>query len=382
MIKRLIIAGLIVALFLGAVAYFQFVLKPEMIKGFIAKAAPPPSTVSAAPATVQTWTQRLPSIGTVKAVQAIEVSSQVAGIVERIEFVGGTDVKDGEVLLRLDTSVEQADLISNKATLHQALLDYERQADLVRRGSTAQAKLDEAEAARDTAAASVQRTEAVIAQKTIRAPFTGRLGIRQVDLGQYVSPGLALVSLQSLDPIYVDFPVPEQNADALATGQKVEAQFDSLPGQTFQGVIETLDARVNKDTRTLLVRAKLPNRERKLLPGMFANVAVLVGDPGAVVTVPRTAVTYSLYGDSVFVVKPVEKKEGEAKPAEGEAEALMVERRFVRPGEVRGDLVAIREGLKPGEQVVTSGQLKLQSGARVSIDNSDALKPQKPLPRQ
>jgi membrane fusion protein (multidrug efflux system) len=382
MIKRLIIAGIIVALFLGAVAYFQFVLKPEMIKGFMAKAAPPPPTVSAAPATVQTWTQRLPSIGTVTAVQAIDVSSQVAGIVQKIQFVGGTDVKEGEILVRLDISVEAADLISNKATLHQAQLDYERQVDLVRRGSTAQAKLDEAQAARDTAAASVQRTEAVIAQKTIRAPFTGRLGIRQVDLGQYVSPGLALVSLQSLDPIYVDFTVPEQNADVLATGQKVEAQFDSLPGQTFQGVIETLDARVNKDTRTLLVRAELANRERKLLPGMFANVAVLVGDPRATVTVPRTAVTYSLYGDSVFVVKPAEKKEGEAKPAEGEAEALMVERRFVRPGEVRGDLVAITEGLQPNEQVVTSGQLKLQSGARVTIDNAAPLTPQKPLPRQ
>jgi membrane fusion protein (multidrug efflux system) len=190
-----------------------------------------------------------------------------------------------------------------------------------------------------------------------------------------------LVTLQALDPIWVDFPMPEQNIGKLRKGQVIELTVDAFPGEIFKGKVTSLDARVSQETRTLLVRGTLPNPDRKLLPGMFANVAVLAGAPAEVVTVPRTAVTYSLYGDAVYVVKPEAAKEGEAKPA-GDEQIFVVERRFVRPGQARGDLVAINSGLKGGEQVVTTGQLKLNNGSRVKIDNSQDLKPPAVLPKQ
>lgn len=398
MIKRFIIAAILVALFLGGLAYFQFIMKPEMIRNIIAQSAPPPETVSAEPAKQESWERRLHSIGSLTATQSIDVSSQVPGIVDEILFKGGSNVKKGTILVRLDTQVERADLASNQATLKQAGLQLDRQQDLVRRGAGAQARLDEAQAERDTAAAAVQRTEALIAQKTVKAPFAGRLGIRNVNQGQYVSAGMALVTLQALDPIYMDFPVPEQHADVLAVGQKVEVTFNSMPGETFSGEVIMLDARVSTETRTLQVRGQLANKDGKLLPGMFANVAVVVGKPREVVTLPRTAVTYSLYGDSVFAVQAAQADEtaggegenGEAKdeaPSSGsgsddESAVRTVERRFVKLGEVRGDRVVIAEGIKAGEEVVTSGQIKLKSGGRVRLDNSSPLTPPLPTPRQ
>jgi membrane fusion protein (multidrug efflux system) len=277
--------------------------------------------------------------------------------------------------------VERADLTSAEATQREADVAYKRQTDLLRKSVASEANVDTALAKRDTAAAAVNRIKALIAQKAILAPFAGRLGIRKVELGQYVSPGLALVTLQALDPIWVDFPMPEQSIGKLKTDQVIELTVDAFPGEVFKGRITSLDARVAQDTRTLLVRGTLDNPDRKLLPGMFANVAVLAGAESAVVTVPRTAITYSLYGDAVYVVVPEEPKEGEAKPEDGE-QIYVVERRFVRPGQVRGDLVAISSGLKDGEQVVTTGQIKLNNGSRVKIDNSQELKPPAVLPKQ
>jgi membrane fusion protein (multidrug efflux system) len=276
--------------------------------------------------------------------------------------------------------VELADLTSAEATQREADVAYKRQTDLLRKSVASEANVDTALAKRDTAAAAVNRIKALIAQKAILAPFAGRLGIRKVELGQYVSPGLALVTLQALDPIWVDFPMPEQNIGKLATDQVIELTVDAFPGKVFKGRVTSLDARVSQETRTLLVRGTLPNRDGKLLPGMFANVAVLAGEASEVVTVPRTAITYSLYGDSVYVVKPEEAKEGEA--AAGAEQIFIVERRFVRPGQVRGDLVAINSGLTAGEEVVTTGQLKLNNGSRVTVDNSQALKPPAVLPKQ
>jgi membrane fusion protein (multidrug efflux system) len=207
-----------------------------------------------------------------------------------------------------------------------------------------------------------------------------------VELGQYVSPGLNLVTLQALDPIWVDFPMPEQNIGKLRRGQEIELSVDAFPGEVFKGEITSLDARVAQDTRTLLVRGSLPNPDRKLLPGMFADVSVLAGAPQNVVTVPRTAITYSLYGDSVYVVKPDEKKNEPQKDAAAsngdEQEVFVVERRFVTTGQVREERVAISSGLAPGEQVVTTGQLKLKNGSRVVIDNSQELKPPATRPLQ
>jgi membrane fusion protein (multidrug efflux system) len=377
MSRRFVITGVVIAALLGGLAYFQFVFKPQMIRTFLSTMKPPPATVTAEPARTEKWIERLTSIGTLIASQGVDVTGQVAGIVTEVLIDSGKEVEQGAKLVQLDTSVEIADHASAIAVQREAEVAYARQADLMTKKVTSEANLDTARAKQETAQAAVKRIEAVIAQKAIAAPFGGRVGIRKVEKGQYVSAGMALVSLQALDPIRADFPMPEQHIGKLRVGQPVELTVDAFPGQVFKGEIQSLDARVAQDTRTLLVRAILPNKERKLLPGMFANVTVLVGEATDVVTVPRTAVTYSLYGDSVYVVKPAPPaKEGTAPPAaagQPTGEQLVVERRFVRTGQVRDDRVAITFGLTAGEQVVTTGQLKLNTGAAVHIDNTQPL---------
>jgi membrane fusion protein, multidrug efflux system len=381
LVKRFLIAVVLLALFLGGLGYFQLVFKPQAIKTFLSKQVPPPATITAQAAGSSEWVERLPAIGTLIASQGVDVASQVSGIVTALGFESGENVKKDDKLVQINIAVEEADLASAEATLRQADVDYKRQTDLLRKAVTSEATVDAALAKRDTAAAAVNRIKALIAQKSILAPFAGRLGIRKVELGQYISPGLALVTLQALDPIWVDFPVPEQDIGKLKTGETIELTVDAFPGEVFKGTIASLDARVSQETRTLLVRGTLANPHLELLPGMFANVMVLVGAPVKVVTVPRTALTYSLYGDSVYVVKP---EPGQAAPTDNppKDEVFVVERRFVKTGQVRGDLVAISSGLKAGEQVVTTGQIKLNNKSRVKIDNSQKLNPPAELPRQ
>jgi membrane fusion protein (multidrug efflux system) len=381
MIKRFIIAVVIIGAFLGGLAWFQLQFKPAMIKGFLSKQQPPPATITAEAARTEDWIERLPAIGTLIASQGVDVAPQVAGIVTGLGFESDQDVEKGAKLVQLDISVELADQASAEAILKEADVSYKRQADLLVKNVTSEATVDTALAKRDSAAAALNRIKALIAQKAILAPFAGRLGIRHVELGQYVSPGLSMVTLQAQDPIWVDFPMPEQNIGKLKRDQVVELTVDAYPGQVFKGKISSLDARVAQDTRTLLVRGTLDNPERKLLPGMFANVSVLAGAARQVLSIPRTALTYSLYGDSVYVVKPPEG--GGAVPAQPPADAVFsVERRFVKPGQVREDRVAIETGLQPGEQVVTTGQIKLINGSRVKIDNSQALVPRAERPKQ
>lgn len=365
---------LLLAGFAGAYGYFQFVARPAMIKGFLSKMEPPPVTVAVEAARAETWQPKFAAIGTLKAAQGIDVAAQVGGIVRAVHFEAGQDATKGMALIEIDDATEQADLKANLATLKNAEFALERQRQLVSGGSSTRANLDSAIALRDAAAAAAEKTRAIIAQKAVAAPFAGRLGIRKVDVGQYVSPGAALVALQQLDPIYVDFPVPEQAIAQMQVGASVEVGADAVPGKIFRGKIISLDVRVNQDTRSLLVRAEVENAEKKLLPGMFANVEVLAGAPRAIVSLPRIAVSYSLYGDSVYVVK---KPEGDAKPG-----VFGVERRFVRPGEARADRVAINEGLKVGEQVVTEGQIKLQPSSKIVIDAKEELKPLSPLPKE
>lgn len=376
MSRRFIVTGAVILLLLSGLLYFQYVFKPKMIKEFLAHQVPPPAAVNAEAAKTESWVERLTSIGTLIASQGVDITSQVSGIVSEISFDSGSEVKQKEKLVQLDIAVEQADLASAKATLHEAQVAFERQTDLMQKRVTAEANLDAARAKRDTAAASVNRVEALIAQKAILAPFAGRLGIRKVEKGQYVSPGMMLVSLQALDPIRVDFPMPEQFIGKLKVGQTIELTVDAFPDIVFKGEIQSLDARVAQDTRTLLVRGLLPNKERKLLPGMFANVSVLAGDAQEVVTVPRTAVTYSLYGDNVYVVKQEPAKEGQ------NGDQLVAERRFVKTGQTREDRVAILSGLATGEQVITTGQLKLNPGAHIRVDNSKPLSPPATRPKE
>ena len=385
MIKRFLIAAILVALFLGGIGYFNFVFKPQMIAGFMAKVKPPPASVTAEHAGTKEWIDRVQSIGTLIAIQGIDVSSEVAGIVKEYYFDSGKDVEKGAKLVELDTSVEVADLVRNRAVLLEANADLGRQNSLVKKGNVSQAVVDTTISKRDTAAAAVQRMEAVIAQKNITAPFAGRLGLRRMEKGQYVKAGDPLVWLQSLDPIWIDFPVPESELGKLKVGSPIELTVGAYPGQTFKGEIEALDARVAQDSRTLMVRGRLPNADHRLLPGMFADVAVLEGAPKRLVTLPRTAVTYGLYGDGVWVVKedptPDQKTASVGEVAASQPQ-LTVERRFVRVGQSRGDDVAILEGVKEGEQVVTSGQLKLHPDAPVRIDNSQPLTPPTVRPKQ
>ena len=370
----------ILAGFGGGLYYFQFVIKPNMVKGFIAAAfAPKPSAVSAEPATMEKWTPQMPAIGTLRAFQGIDIAPQVAGVISAIHFKSSDDVAAGAPLVQIDDSVDQADLKNGMALLRNADATLERQQTLVQGGNTAKAQVDTAIAARDSAAATVERTRAIIAQKALVAPFSGRLGISKVDVGQFLAVGTSVVTLQQLDPIYVDFQSTEQSLRTLVVGQQADMTLDPFPGQTFTGKIAAIDARVSQDTRNLLVRAEFPNPDHKLLPGMFANIQVTTGAPADVLTLPRTAIVFSLYGDTIFVVKPAPPKAGEAQAATKDGKPdLIAERRFVRVGDTRGERVAILEGVSAGELVVTSGQIKLQPNGPVTVDSTAGL----PTPAQ
>ena len=385
----LVVLAALAALTAG-LAYFQFVIKPGLVKGFISAAfAPKPTTVWAQEATNEKWSPELTAIGTLRAYQGIFIAPQVAGLVSAIHFESGQDVKEGDLLINLDDGVEQADLLAGQAQLRNTDATLARQKTLVQGGNTPQATLDTALAARDSAAASVQRTQAIIAQKAIRAPFSGRIGIRNADLGQFAAVGTPLATLTRLDPIYADFPMTEESLATIAVGQSVAMTVSAIPGQTFEGKIKAIDARVNVDSRNVTIRAEFANADRKLLPGMFANINVTTGAPAEVLTLPRTAIVYSLYGDNVFVVVPAPKPEPAkpgTPPAAGPQPAtnggLVVERRFVRLGPIRGERIAIVDGVKAGEKVVAAGQIKLQANTPVVLDERPALPAPAETPRQ
>jgi membrane fusion protein, multidrug efflux system len=387
LVARRPIVFLLTLAFLAALtaglAYFQFAIKPVMVKGFITAAfAPKPTAVTAEAVTVENWPPELTAIGTLRAYQGVLIAPQAAGVVTAKHFESGEDVEAGALLINIDDSVEQADLANGLAQLKNAEATLARQKTLVVQGNTPQSSVDTALAGRDSAAATVERTRAVIAQKAIKAPFAGRLGLRNVDLGQYVAVGTSLVTLQQLDPIYADFPVPEEALRSLATGQMVRMTVDAIPGRSFEGKIEAIDARVSADSRNVTARAVFANPDRKLLPGMFANLTVTTGEPASVLTVPRTAIVYSLYGDNVFVVRaaPHAREQG-AVSDKGGVSGLIVERRFVHVGAAQGERIVIKDGLRAGERVVTAGQIKLQAYMPVTLDETAALPPPAETPR-
>jgi RND family efflux transporter MFP subunit len=379
--RRPIVFVLVLVIFaalIGGLSYFQYVAKPVMLKTILAKVfAPKPTSVSVEAARVESWPPVLTEIGTLRAFQGVTVAPQVAGVVTGIHFDSGDDVEEGALLVSIDDSVEQADLSNNAAQLKNANLAFDRQKSLVAGGNTPQSSVDSAIAARDSAAAAVERTRAIIAQKAIRAPFAGRLGLRTVDIGQFVAVGAALTTLQRLDPIFADFTAPEGDLARLAVGQPVSIAVDAYPGRTFEGKITAVDARVSAESRNVTVRAQFENPDAKLLPGMFANVAVTTGEPVKVLTLPRTAAIYSLYGDNVFVVKAG----APSADAPSDKPGLVVERRFVKFGSTRGERIAVVTGLSEGDQVVTAGQVKLQNNSPVVIDESGALPPPAVTPK-
>jgi len=375
----------------GGVYYIQFVFKPQFLKGVLAQAfAPKPTAVSVEAVRMEPWAPQLSAIGTVRAYQGIAIAPQVAGVVTGLHFQSGENVQEGAPLVSIDDSVEQADLANGLATLKNANLTLARQSKLATGGNTPQSSVDSAVAVRDSAQAAVDRTKAIIAQKAIVAPFPGRLGLRMVDVGQYVPVGQSLTTLQRLDPIYVDFPAPEEALASLAVGQAVSVAVDAFPGRKFEGKITAVDARVSADSRNVMTRAQFANPDNSLLPGMFANVVVTTGEPTAGLTLPRTAIIYSLYGDNVFVVKsappadataPGSAKAASPAPPAAAKPALVVERRFVKLGPARGERVGIQSGVSEGEVVVTAGQIKLQQNSPVYIEEGGALPPPAQTPK-
>ena len=380
-----VLVFVLLAALTGGLSYFQFVMKPAMIKAFISKAPHPPATVAVVEAKSELWPTQIHSIGTFTAVRSVNIASQVAGVISALHFVSGKYVAKGQPLINLDDSVEEADLQSNQAAFKNAELALVRQNKLLPGGSIAQSTLDQAQAARDQAASAVQKSQALIAQKALSAPFAGRLGLRTVSVGQYVSPGATLVTLQQLDPIFVDFPVPEQSFSLLKVGERVNVAVDAYPHQAFSGKLSAIDALVSADTRSIMVRAEIKNDKMQLRPGMFANVTVFAGKPRHLVTLPQTAIAYSLYGDSAYVVKPAPAPAGAAaaQAATPSNQTFKVEARTVRVGDTRKNQVAILSGLSPGDRVVSEGQIKLLPGALVKIDNKSALPSAlKPLPKE
>ncbi|HQR29019.1 MAG TPA: efflux RND transporter periplasmic adaptor subunit [Anaeromyxobacteraceae bacterium] len=322
---------------------------------------PPPEAVTTAAVESARWQPIQDASGTLVAFRGVTVGTELPGTIREIGFDSGTFVRKGAMLVRLDTTTEEAQLASAKADENLARLNYERAVEVRKGQANTPADLDAAEARYKQAQAAVRTIQAAIDKKTIRAPFDGRIAIRQVELGQVLGAGAPVASIQSVTPIHVEFSLPQQALARLKVGQPVHVHSDTFPGATWNGKVSTVNTEVDVATRNVKVRATVPNDDGRLRPGMFASVEVLSPTQVEVLVVPATAVLYAPYGDSVYVV---EKKTG----ADGK-EQLVAQQRFVRLGERRGDLVAVENGLKAGEMVVSSGAFKLRSGATVTVRN-------------
>jgi membrane fusion protein, multidrug efflux system len=370
---RRIFYFLLVTVLLGGlaagIAWYAFEFKPKFLAEVIMGSPQPPETVSAEAVRTENWQPQVAGIGTLTAVDGINITPQVGGVVKDIKFDSGQDVKKGDLLVMLDTGTEVADMRSAEAQLANAETELKRKETLAAKGVSPRAELDGLRTQVQTFNASIERLKALIAQKTIYAPWDGRVGLRDISLGSYLAPGQRIVWLQKVDPIYADFSVTELDYARISKGLPVTARFSAWPGETFKGEIEMADSRTSGESRMITVRAKIANPGGKLLPGMYADVLVDEGKPIQVLTVPQTAVTFSLSGDNVFVVVAASKVDPKAKPEE-----LVIERRFVKAGQVRDGRIQIESGLKAGDQVVTAGQNKIDQGSKVVINNSIALK--------
>ncbi|MDH4232267.1 MAG: efflux RND transporter periplasmic adaptor subunit [Nitrospirota bacterium] len=358
--KRIIIltlAGLVILIaVLAGVKYLQINAMIDHNKNF----KPPPETVTAAVVKADSWDTALTAVGTLNAIQGVTVAAELAGKVVRIAFEPGTSVKKGDLLLFQDTSSEEALLPGTLAQVNLTRTNLARAEQLFAKGMISRADLDNAVANAEQAQAQADTIRAAIGKKTIRAPFSGRLGIRQANLGQILKEGDPIVTLQALNPIYVDFTLPQQQLPQVRHGLKVQVTGDALPGMTIEGRITAISPKIDAETRSFKVEATLDNRAEKLLPGMYVNVAVGLPTPLQVLAIPATAVLYAPYGDSVFVIE--KKKDNK--------ERLTLRQQFVRLGEKRGDFVAVVSGLNEGETIVSTGVFKLRNGQEIAIDNT------------
>ncbi|HYG91562.1 MAG TPA: efflux RND transporter periplasmic adaptor subunit [Azospirillum sp.] len=368
LVVRLIITMVIMVLLGGALYGFN-TFRAKAISDFFANNKPPPTPVALAEATVQSVPKYLMAIGTLAASREVTVAPEVAGRVTQISFESGARVKSGEPLVQLNDATEQADLLAQRAQARLAELNLERARDLRRSQATPQSSVDQYQAQLDEINANQKRTQALIGQKLIKAPFDGELGIRQINVGDYLNPGATIVTLTDLSTLYVNFSLPEQTLTRLSVGQKVLINSDAIPGRDFEATIGTIEPQISADTRAIRVQATLDNRERMLRPGMFANVRVVLPPQPNTLTVPETAVDYTVYGDSVFVAMNEKAEDG--------TDRLVVQRTPVKVGDRLPNQVEIRSGLKPGDRVVVSGQLKLSNGATVvQAENNPLTMPQ------
>jgi membrane fusion protein, multidrug efflux system len=367
MVRWFIIVGTLLAVLVGGLVWFNY-FRGKMIAQFFATMKPPPASVNIATAASEVIPNLLTAVGDLAAVHQVNVTSDVNGRITDILFTAGASVKAGTPLLQLFDAPEQADLASFKAQSTMAQLSLDRAKQLASRQFGPQATVDQAQSSFDQANAGIARTEAVISQKLVRAPFDGELGVRKVEVGQYLTAGTQIVSLTDLSTLYANFTVTEKDSAALKVDQIVRIAVDAYPGRTFEGKITTIEPQIATDTRNIRVQATIANPDRILKPGMFATTTVVLPEKPAVVTVPETSVDYTLYGDSVYLL--TEKKEEDGKTS------LTAVRTFVKAGNRINGRAEILTGLKPGDRVVAVGQLKLQSGAAVAISTD----PTPPIP--
>jgi membrane fusion protein, multidrug efflux system len=361
MARRMILMLVLMAMVIAGLGFVKVRQFQAMAEQFAAM-QPPPEAVTTIVAGGEEWPATLSAIGTVAAVQGVTVSADLPGIVERIAFSSGKAVQKGDVLVQLDTRQEQAQLAGAEAQLQLARLNFERMQGLVEQDAVSRAEYDAAASAHTQAEARLREIRATIERKTIRAPFTGVLGIRRINLGQYLTGGDAVVSLQSLNPVYVNFGVPQQAGGQMRIGRSVRIAVGELDDAVFTGRVTAVDSVVDQTTRNVQVQATLANPGGRLRPGMFVQAQVMLGASQQVVPLPASAINYAPYGDSVFVVTDMQDPQGQTYRG--------VRQQVVKLGAARGDQVAVLSGIEPGDEVVTSGVFKLRNGAAIQVNNS------------
>ena len=373
--KRMVIMLVLVGLLIGGVVGFNF-FKGYMMQKYMASSPVPPATVSTMKADYQQWQPQLTAVGTMRAVRGVDVTSEVAGLVRSVEFKSGDEVKAGQVLAQLNAESDIAQMRALEAAADLAATVYERDKAQLAAEVISKAQVDNDAADLKSKRAQVAQQAATVQKKTIRAPFSGKLGISTVNPGQYLNPGDKLVTLQTIDPIYVDFFLPQQQLPQVAIGQQVTLTTDAYKDVSFSGKINAINPKVDPSTRSVQIEATVPNSKRQLLPGMFASVKVNSGAEQRFLTLPQTAITYNPYGDTVFVVKKAEQKDDkkdekkDPKKDDKATPSLVAQQVFVTTGPTRGDQVAILKGIEPGAEVVTSGQVKLKNGTPLVINNA------------
>ncbi|HML27407.1 MAG TPA: efflux RND transporter periplasmic adaptor subunit [Hyphomicrobium sp.] len=360
MLKRMIVMLAGMAVVFGALAWFVN-FRNVMIGKVMASLADPPQTVSTIAATASEWQPELTAVGSFRAVNGADLALQQSGIVDRIYFESGKDVRAGDVLLDLHKEDDVAKLQSLQATADGTGITLRRDQGQLKINAVSQATVDADLVNQRNAIALVNQQQALVDQKRLRAPFGGRLGVRQVDVGQYLTAGTTIVTLQALDRLYVDFNLPQQAIDQIKIGEDVSAHVDAYPGEIFKGQILAINSKVDQSSRNLQVRAIFNNPQHKLLPGMYAVVDVAVDKPSRYVTLPQTAIVYNPYGNAVFLA---------VRKEESGSEALVARQVFVKTGLTRGDQVAVISGVEPGAAVVTAGQMKLRNGTLLNVNNS------------